>query len=543
MSESEGSGVTRRRFLRAVGVTGGAGAMFATMGALDLAATDTARPRFEELRPADFHLSGRSAAKVVILGGGVAGLACAYELGKAGYDCTILEAQNRFGGRNFTVRGGTTHTEIGGMSQRSAFSTDQYLNAGPGRIAQWMVTMDYCRELGVPLEVFNNTNIDAYIYREKNGAKPGFPVRRRAAKADVYGYVSELLAKATDQGALDKQLNPEDKEKLLDFLRDWGDIGKKVPGNPEKSWIYDGSNRRGYTQWPGATGSHAVRSGPVPTLSQVLHSEVGLDLSFENEYKDAMVMMQPVGGMDQIPQALAKRVGADRIKLGCVVTKVSTGADHVQVSYREGGQDKMFEADYCIATLPPNLMVKVPNNFAPGVQRALNAYKQVNAGKIGLEYRSRWWEITDRIYGGITETDLDLDHIWYPSHGYHSPRGVLVGYYNLNDRAANYSKLTAAAREARAVSQGAKIHGPKYRTELASSFSIDWSRSPYIEGAWQKIQDDDPELPIYAPLSDAAGRVYFSGDWLSHTVSWQHGAFLSAQKTVTQIHKRALSAA
>ncbi|MDT7676490.1 MAG: monoamine oxidase, partial [Pseudonocardiales bacterium] len=38
-----------------------------------------------------------------------------------------------------------------------------------------------------------------------------------------------------------------------------------------------------------------------------------------------------------------------------------------------------------------------------------------------------------------------------------------------------------------------------------------------------------------------AGRVYFAGDWLSHEVSWQHGSFTSAQKTVTALHTRALA--
>jgi len=57
-----------------------------------------------------------------------------------------------------------------------------------------MITLDYCRELGVPIQVFTNVNADAYIYNESAGMTK--PERYRTAKADVYGYVSELLAKA-----------------------------------------------------------------------------------------------------------------------------------------------------------------------------------------------------------------------------------------------------------------------------------------------------------------------------------------------------------
>jgi monoamine oxidase len=542
MAKASKSDITRRRFLRAVGITGGAGAMFATMGALDLGVTaDSALVPFQPPRSADFTLTGHGAGRVAILGAGVTGLAAAYELGKAGYDCTLLEAQNRVGGRNFTVRGGTEHAELGGHVQRATFSTGQYLNAGPARIAPWMVTLDYCRELGVPVEVFTNVNADAYIYRERDGAKPGSPVRRRAAKADVYGYVSELLAKATDQGALDKQLTPADKEKLLVFLRDFGDIGMKVPGDPDKSWIYDGSNRRGYLRWPGAAGSSAVRAGPVPTLSEVLASGVGMEMSFESDYKQAMVMLQPVDGMDAIPLALLREVGAGRVKLGCPVTSITDGPDQVGVKYRDpSGRERLLEADYCIATLPPNLLARLPHNLGPDVQRGLTAFGLVNAGKLGLEYRSRFWESDHRIYGGITETDLDLTHIWYPSQGFHSARGVLVGYYNEGKEADAYAKLTPAEREARAITQGVKIHGPKHRTELDSSFSMAWSRAPYVECAWHKIPDGI-EAPIYAPLNKPAGRVYFAGDWLTHAVSWQHGALVSAQKVVTQIHRRVLA--
>ena len=58
-----------------------------------------------------------------------------------------------------------------------------------------------------------------------SGRSRGTPIRHRTAKADVYGYVSELLAKATDQGALDGQLTADDKERLLAFLRNFGAIG------------------------------------------------------------------------------------------------------------------------------------------------------------------------------------------------------------------------------------------------------------------------------------------------------------------------------
>lgn len=525
-------GASRRTFLRNVGLSGGAGAMFATMGALGLAPTAQAasrEPAFRAPSSGDFHLKGKAAAKVVVVGGGIAGLATAYELGKAGYDCTVLEARGRTGGRNFTVRGGDSTTDIHGVKQTARFSDGQYMNAGPGRIPQWMVTLDYCRELGVPIEVFTNVNANAYLYNEKAGMKA--PVRYRTAKADVYGYVAELLSKATDKGALDRQITADDQERLLDFLKDFGDIGDTLD--------YTGSPRRGYRVDPAAAGTPGEELGSVPSASEVFASGVGRYFAFEFEYDQAMLMFQPVGGMDRIPAALTRAIGERRIRAGAAVTEITDTAHGVTVTYTQSGRTRSIEADYCVAALPPNILAKTAHNLGPAVQTALEACKPSSAGKIGLEYRNRWWESDHQIYGGITETDMDLAHIWYPSYGHQGRRGTIIGYYNTGSNADAYAALTPREREARAVAQGVKIHGEKYRTELATSFSHHWRQTPYLEASWHSLSGG-PDAPVFAPLNRAAGRVYFAGDYLSYADAWQHGAFTSARKAVTALHTRVL---
>ncbi len=524
----------RRDFLRSVGATAGAGALFATMGALELAPTAAAAARdakYQAPRASDFSLTGKAAAEVVVLGGGIAGLATAYELGKAGYRCTVLEARDRTGGRNFTVRGGDTTTDLYGNKQTAHFSPGQYMNAGPARIAQWMITLDYCRELGVPIEVFTNVNADTYLYNESAGMTA--PMRYRTAKADTFGYVTELLAKATDSGALDKELTADDRERLVDFIKDYGDLGDKLD--------YTGSSRRGYSVWPGAAGTPGTELGNLPSAADVFASGVGRYFAFEFEFDQAMLMFQPTGGMDRIPHALTQAVGTQKIRTGCAVTQVTDKADGVTVTYTQGGRTRTIDADYCVAAMPPNIFAKVPHNLGTGVQTALEAITPSSAGKIGLEYSSRWWETDHRIYGGITETDLDVTHIWHPSYGYHGERGVIIGYYNTGANADSYAKLTPAEREKRAVAAGVKIYGEKYRSELATSFSHHWRQFPYQEAAWHNTPDG-PDAPRYKPLNEPTGRVYFAGDWLTYMDAWQHGAFSSARKTVTALHQRVLSA-
>ncbi|OQD54637.1 hypothetical protein BM536_022170 [Streptomyces phaeoluteigriseus] len=76
-----GSGTSRRTYLRNVGLTGGVGTVFATMGALGLAPTAQAAPHGTPFRApgtGGFHLTGRRASHVVV-GGGITGLTAAYE--------------------------------------------------------------------------------------------------------------------------------------------------------------------------------------------------------------------------------------------------------------------------------------------------------------------------------------------------------------------------------------------------------------------------------------------------------------------------------
>ena len=97
--------LTRRTFLERLGLTGGSALVMSAMRSWELMAAQ-AGPR-----PV---LSGRpNGTKVIVLGAGVSGMTVTYELRKLGYNVSILEARDRVGGVNWTIRRGTTHTELG----------------------------------------------------------------------------------------------------------------------------------------------------------------------------------------------------------------------------------------------------------------------------------------------------------------------------------------------------------------------------------------------------------------------------------------------
>lgn len=543
MSQSR-STLSRRRLLQGLGVVGGAGLTLAAMEALGLIPPASDRVPFRPPSQADFSLTGRASASVLILGAGVAGLAAAYELEKAGYHCQILEARARPGGRNWTARRGTSEAATDGVTQTCQFDAGLHMNVGPTRIAQHHTTLDYCRELHVPVHVFGNQNADAYYYFEGAGRLSGQRIRHRAAQADSRGYIAELLAKAANQGALDQTLSAWDKAVLIQLLRS---IGALTP-----DLRYTGSPNRGHRAgaYPGA-GTRSGTTDPPFTFSDLLAlSNAGFynlasATAFEAEWDQAMPMFEPDGGMDRLPAAFVQAIRGT-IRYGAEVTRIANTADGVTVEYLDRqGSTRQERAEYCICTIPPQILAGIANNFSAQVNADLRVPVPFSAGKMGLQFRRRFWEEDERIFGGITYTNLDITQILYPSEGYLGQKGVLIGYYHFAGAADAYGALTPKQREARALAQGGKIHGAAYREEFETSFSNYWPKTRYSLGSWITWPDgaqggaDSP----YGRLLRPAGRVYFAGDHLSYAIAWQHGALESARKAVMDLHARVLSAA
>ena len=137
--------MTRRELIWRAASAGGYPAAFMLMRSMNLLADPPQSSTPFRLPPG----SGKG-EKVAILGAGIGGLVSAFELRKAGFDCTVLEARDRPGGRNWSVRRGTKIEFTDGTVQHCTFDEGLYLNAGPGRIPSIHQTMlGYCRELGV----------------------------------------------------------------------------------------------------------------------------------------------------------------------------------------------------------------------------------------------------------------------------------------------------------------------------------------------------------------------------------------------------------
>ncbi len=200
-------------------------------------------------------------SRVVVLGAGIAGLVTAYNLERAGFDVTVLEARDRVGGRNWSIRGGTTVAMLGEADQTASFADGLYFNAGPARIpSHHQGLIGYpAANWAVALEVEVNSSRGAFIADSRDLSVP--PIRLRQAVNDTRGHLSELLAKAIDKGALDDDLSIEDKAKLGPFLKAYGDLDADMRSQRQRTVRPGRPAGRVRPVQPGP-GAHAARPAP-----------------------------------------------------------------------------------------------------------------------------------------------------------------------------------------------------------------------------------------------------------------------------------------
>lgn len=521
MSETN---ISRRRFLELVGAAGGATAVYHASRAMGLV-PETGAPATLDLVNV-----GRNRRKVAILGAGMAGLTIAYELERAGYDCSIIEASHRIGGRNLTLRSGDIVDELGNM-QVCEFDDEPhlYFNAGPARIpGHHQRVLHYCKALGVDLEIMANDNRRAYT--QEPDAFGGRPIQKREYMADARGFMSELVYKAVDRNVFDMPMSAEDRERMLQFAISFGDL--------DPNGVYKGSNRSGY-----ASGGFLKQGELKGTLdfSELLRSSFwrfGMHFSETEDW--AAPLLTPVGGMDNIVKAFVREVRSP-ITLNAQVQSIQLRDAGVDIVYNHKGKRQKLSADYCFNSIPTHFIAGIHNNFPADYAKGLAALERGHLSKVGLQMSERFWE-KEEIYGGITSTAQEINEIWYPSHGIFKKKGIMLGAYlfgfSRRGRTPSnfFEKMTPAERIRFAGAQGNNIH-PGYSGYIENGVSIPWARMNHMMGCGSGWTDE-VRAQYFSRLQNPEGRHYMVGDQISYHTSWQEGAFASAEFALQDLDKR-----
>ncbi|MBI2782124.1 MAG: flavin monoamine oxidase family protein [Chloroflexi bacterium] len=446
--------------------------------------------------------------RVIIIGGGMAGLVAGYELARAGHDPLILEAQNRVGGRVYTLR---------------TFAPGLYAEAGAMRIPRVHdLTLGYIDHFGLPLRPFVMGNPRGLVYvggrrltAEQAGVAPdelGFPVapheRGRSHSALWDDATRELRAwiEADEDAGWERIRQEYDGYTIREFLE-----------------------VRGFSE--GAIEMYGVMNFVESGINNAVMEEFRED--FGKAYED---MQEIVGGSDNLPNAFYREI-PDRVRFGAEVHAIDQDPDGVTVHFKTEAGRYAERGDYAIVTLPFSVLrqVEILTPFSHEKQRAIRQLNYAASTKVLFQVRERIWEADDGIYGGATVTDLPIRRMNYPTPDPSSPRGILLASYTWDQDAARWGAMDEETRLEEALDDVARIH-PRIRDVYEVGASHAWYNDRFANGAFAMFEAGQ-QTQLQADIVRPEGRIYFAGEHCSLYHAWIQGALESGLDAARAIHE------
>jgi monoamine oxidase len=234
------------------------------------------------------------------------------------------------------------------------------------------------------------------------------------------------------------------------------------------------------------------------------------------------------------------------IKYNCKVTNIQQDAKGVTATYidsKKGGAPQTVHADWCVCTIPASVLSQIPMNVGAPMKNAINSLSYESSFKVGLQFKRRFWEEDDGIYGGISYTDQPITNISYPSTGFFkNGPAVLLGGYGYGNSLTDFSfaAMTPENQVQAAVEQGAKLH-PQYKKEFLDGVAVAWHRVPFTlgcAGSWT----EEGRAKHYDNMCAVDNRIVLAGEHCSRLPAWQEGAILSSLDAIKRLHKRVVGA-
>lgn len=437
--------------------------------------------------------------RVLVVGGGLAGLCSAYELNRQGHDVVLFEAQSRPGGRVKTLREGLAF----GLTAE----------AGAARIpATHNFTLHYVRELGLELEPFRPANLDDTYY-----------LRGRAYRSTSKTSVEWPLSLTPDERRAGLAALTE---RYIDaVVRSLGESGlsAQVPLSLSR---YDAMTFRDLLL------SRGLSRDAVHLLTLGFHADMGSAAWWllDELNRTATSTFHIKGGNDLLPRAFAARL-EERVRYGSPTVAIGQDDSSAWVTIDRRGETETIRGDCVICAAPFSVVRKMFSEarLAGDKQGVIAAQEYTPATKVFLQTSSNFWR-RDGL-SGFAYTDLPLERLW--AFDREEGRSLLIAYTE-GSGALRLDAMTPSKR-IHAVLADARRVFPEISEEFEGGVSNSWASDPWQRGAY--AQYNVGQIRNVSLNARREGRIHFAGEHTSCWNGWMQGALESAHRVIREIHK------
>lgn len=437
-------------------------------------------------RPLTPTLKGR---RVVVVGGGLAGLVAARDVMARGADVHLLEARNRLGGRVWSVTDtdfSDTPLELGGEFIDGEHAAIRAL-CHELRLALLPVLRD---GFGLALDVNGRVQVC-------NGQKPIWSDFKSALAKEV----SALQAVECDWNSSVAQLIGRHSMHDLLQARD--------------------ATREVIAMAQGLRGFFMADADQLSALAAV-------ELAMQPRDPGHVTLSRIKGGNDRLVQALAKQKGL-KISLQSVVNRIEHDDKEVRVIVADGSKrGTMIKGDYLVLATPVTIARTLDISPAPpaSLRRAWQALMAGPATKAHVRFDKGWWrkKSRPRAFG----SNLDTGAVWEQAGTGPACLTLLAG----GRASQSLRALLEEGGPQRVIRRLSWLGEP---AEARDFRSISWELDPFAKGAYIAFTADfRPEWR--SELSRTVGRIAMAGDHTSR--KWQgymNGAVESGHRAALDI--------
>jgi monoamine oxidase len=438
-----------------------------------------------------------SAQRVLVLGGGLAGLCTAFELQALGHTVTVLEAQTHPGGRVRTLR--------------QPFAPGLYTEAGAETIpGVHDITQHYARTLGLMLVPTTIPGARTFMFIRGQRIVP--------TDATVWPYDLTDEERALGRAGLSR--------KYLDEAT----AQARAAGFPQQT-VRALSAIDDYT--PGAwLRSRGASAGAAELITLGFGTDFGSAASFLLHGLNSAgtsVRYRIEGGNDRLPMEMATRVD---IRYGSPALSVRQSDTGVTVVVRTPGGNRTLEADRVVCALPCPVIGGMLDDarLSSDKTRAIREQHYSRTVKVFLQTQTRFW-LKDN-WSGFVTTDLPIERLTPDPGADPLSRGALAAYPMAGYTSA-LEAMSEPERVAASLAQAQQIF-PELATACEGGISQCWGLDPWAKGSFALHAPG--QIGFLDILAKREGRVHFAGEHTSPWTGWMQGALESARRVVDEIN-------